>query len=271
MVETKESCHQRSYRVSERTCHCLCYILYIYHFSLNLFPMSRAAVNLIYINSLRNNIHRPPCMPDSLLYSEFESRFPFAPTADQLISFADISYDMVNRTRPMDRLICGDVGFGKTEVAIRAIYRAVLNGRQVAFLAPTRVLAQQHARSLSNRLPGVVVKLLRGGGGAEANTTKRELMDGTCQVGRASLTLQCVAIDLHSCTGGYRNPCGAVEEHHIPQSRPVGYRRGAAVRRRPEGVYQDCGQRSRRAHTQRHAHSPVPADRIERIQGNEPY
>jgi len=69
---------------------------------------------------------------------------------------------MVESDRPMDRLICGDVGFGKTEVGMRAIYRAVANGRQVAFLAPTTVLAAQHLRVLRKRMPEVRVELLSG-------------------------------------------------------------------------------------------------------------
>ena len=68
---------------------------------------------------------------------------------------------MVERTRPMDRLICGDVGFGKTEVAVRAIFRAVSAGRQVAVLAPTRVLAAQHLRVLRKRLPDTCIELVR--------------------------------------------------------------------------------------------------------------
>ena len=68
---------------------------------------------------------------------------------------------MVYKTRPMDRLICGDVGFGKTEVAMRAIYRATLAGRQVAVLAPTRILADQHCRVLRARMPDVNVQVLQ--------------------------------------------------------------------------------------------------------------
>ena len=76
--------------------------------------------------------------------------------------------------------MCGDVGFGKTEVAMRAIYRAVLSNRQVALLAPTRVLALQHLRVLQSRMPDVSVQLLRGGG--TGTDVKRALLDGSCQV-----------------------------------------------------------------------------------------
>eukprot|EP01035_Chromulina_nebulosa_P017289 gene17289-22825_t len=82
----------------------------------------------------------------------------------------------------MDRLVCGDVGFGKTEVAMRAIYRAVLSNRQVALLAPTRVLALQHLRVLRNRMPDVSVELLHGGGKADSVKTKKMIESGECQV-----------------------------------------------------------------------------------------
>ena len=70
---------------------------------------------------------------------------------------------MVRQRRPMDRLICGDVGFGKTEIAFRALYRAAIAGRQVVLLAPTVVLAAQHHRTLLKRMPDLHVEFLRGG------------------------------------------------------------------------------------------------------------
>jgi transcription-repair coupling factor (superfamily II helicase) len=81
--------------------------------------------------------------PDSKWQAEFEHSFPFRETPDQLKAIIDTKIDM-ERRQPMDRLICGDVGFGKTEVAIRAAFKAVMDGKQVAVLAPTTVLAQQH-------------------------------------------------------------------------------------------------------------------------------
>ena len=80
----------------------------------------------------RQSLTRPPCAPDGPLIADFEAGFPFSPTADQLSCFADVQRDMVSSERPMDRLVCGDVGFGKTEVAMRAAYRAVSNGRRAA-------------------------------------------------------------------------------------------------------------------------------------------
>ncbi len=81
---------------------------------------------------------------------QFEAEFPYEETVDQLRSINEVKRDMEN-ARPMDRLICGDVGYGKTEVAIRAAFKAVLDGKQVAFLVPTTILAQQHFETMSER------------------------------------------------------------------------------------------------------------------------
>jgi len=89
--------------------------------------------------------------PDSYMQLELESSFMFEDTPDQLKSTQDVKADMESE-QPMDRLICGDVGFGKTEVAIRAAFKAVDNGKQVAILVPTTILAFQHARTFRERL-----------------------------------------------------------------------------------------------------------------------
>ncbi len=92
---------------------------------------------------------------------EFEGSFPFTETRDQLRAIEETKADM-EKTRPMDRLICGDVGFGKTEVAIRAAFKAVQGGRQVAVLVPTTVLAQQHLNTFRERMAGypIAVEML---------------------------------------------------------------------------------------------------------------
>ncbi|MFG0244813.1 MAG: transcription-repair coupling factor [Phycisphaerales bacterium JB052] len=87
---------------------------------------------------------------DTPLFTEFEAEFPYDETEDQLAAMIEIKKDMQS-SRPMDRLICGDVGFGKTEMAIRAAFKAVEAGRQVAVLVPTTVLAEQHERTFRNR------------------------------------------------------------------------------------------------------------------------
>ena len=96
--------------------------------------------------------------PDSKWQAEFEHSFPFRETPDQMKAIIDAKIDM-ERLRPMDRLICGDVGFGKTEVAIRAAFKAVMEGKQVAVLAPTTVLAQQHFEVFRQRMLDYPVRI----------------------------------------------------------------------------------------------------------------
>jgi transcription-repair coupling factor (mfd) len=88
--------------------------------------------------------------PDDDLQRQFESEFAYAETPDQLRSTAEVKHDM-ERPQPMDRLLVGDVGFGKTEVALRAAFKAVMNNKQVAFLVPTTILAQQHFDTMQDR------------------------------------------------------------------------------------------------------------------------
>ena len=91
--------------------------------------------------------------PDDVTQMEFEENFPYEETPEQVKAVDEVKADMES-ARPMDRLICGDVGFGKTEVAIRAAYKAAVNGKQVAMLVPTTVLAQQHFQTFSERFKG---------------------------------------------------------------------------------------------------------------------
>ncbi|HKV87821.1 MAG TPA: transcription-repair coupling factor, partial [Candidatus Dormibacteraeota bacterium] len=99
--------------------------------------------------------------PDNAWQQELESSFPYEETPDQLAALAEIKSDMES-DRPMDRLLCGDVGFGKTELALRAAFKAAMSGKQVALLAPTTVLAQQHFHVFRERLQNfpVVVEML---------------------------------------------------------------------------------------------------------------
>jgi transcription-repair coupling factor (superfamily II helicase) len=99
--------------------------------------------------------------PDSAWQQELESSFPYEETADQLAALAEIKADMES-DKPMDRLLCGDVGFGKTELALRAAFKAAMSGKQVALLAPTTVLAQQHFHVFTERLKSfpVTVEML---------------------------------------------------------------------------------------------------------------
>ena len=88
---------------------------------------------------------------DNIWQKEFEDSFPFVETDDQLNAAADVKADMESG-KVMDRLICGDVGFGKTEIALRAAFKAVQDSKQVAYLVPTTILAQQHFNTFINRM-----------------------------------------------------------------------------------------------------------------------
>jgi transcription-repair coupling factor (superfamily II helicase) len=104
---------------------------------------------------------RPPHLPDTAWQRQLESSFLFEDTPDQRTATVDVKRDMEG-ARPMDRLLVGDVGYGKTEIAVRAAFKAVQSGRQVAVLVPTTILADQHARTFSERLADfpVVVRML---------------------------------------------------------------------------------------------------------------
>ena len=114
------------------------------------------AFNLIQLYAKRRLKKGFACAPDSYLQKELESSFIYEDTPDQITSTQDVKADM-ELDRPMDRLVCGDVGFGKTEVAIRAAFKAVDNGKQVAVLVPTTILAYQHYRTFTERLKDMPV------------------------------------------------------------------------------------------------------------------
>ena len=140
------------------------------------------AQDVLALYATRESLSRPPCNPSvEGQVKEFEETFPFDPTPDQITCFEHVENDMVWRSRPMDRLVCGDVGFGKTEVALRALFRAVANGKQAAMLAPTGVLAAQHYKNVLKRMGensnfNITVCMLRGGMGK--NTKKgREMRE----------------------------------------------------------------------------------------------
>lgn len=116
------------------------------------------AFNLIQLYAKRRLEKGFQHAPDSYLQAELESSFIYEDTPDQTSATEDVKRDMES-DRPMDRLICGDVGFGKTEVAIRAAFKAVDNGKQVAVLVPTTILAFQHFQTFSDRLKEMPVKV----------------------------------------------------------------------------------------------------------------
>ena len=122
--------------------------------------------------------------PDSPEQAEFENSFAYVETEDQLKSSQEIKEDMEN-VRPMDRLLVGDVGYGKTEVAMRAIFKAVMDGKQVAFLVPTTILAQQHYHTLVERFqswPFEIGLLSRFVIAQEQKTTLSKVKDGVISI-----------------------------------------------------------------------------------------
>lgn len=121
---------------------------------------------------------------DDYLQRQFDANFPYTETRDQLRSIDEVKKDM-EKPKPMDRLLVGDVGYGKTEVAMRAIFKAVAGGKQVAFLVPTTVLAQQHFDTLTRRFEGFPIKIAlmsRFKTNKELKEADRGLADGTIDV-----------------------------------------------------------------------------------------
>ncbi len=120
--------------------------------------VAELAQQLLKLYAQRQVAQAPSSGPDSSEQKTFEESFPFEETEDQLRAIEDCKRDLESR-KPMDRLLCGDVGFGKTEVALRAAFKAVMAGQQVAVLVPTTILAQQHYSTFLERLADFPVKL----------------------------------------------------------------------------------------------------------------
>ena len=188
------------------------------------------AEELLKLYAARKAVPGHAFSPDSHWQQEFEDAFEYELTPDQQTAIADIKRDMESPT-PMDRLLCGDVGYGKTEVAMRAAFKAVMDGKQVAFLAPTTVLAFQHQKTLRERFAGFPVRIdmvsrFRTQGRAEGDARRPRRRQGRHH---------------------RRHPSAAVEGRRVPRPRPAGRRRGAALRRRAQGEDQAAATQGRRA------------------------
>ena len=120
--------------------------------------MADMTAELLILYAQRQAAEGTPFSPDTNMQREFEDAFDFNETDDQLTAIADIKSDMES-TRPMDRLLCGDVGYGKTEVAMRAAFKAVQDSKQVAVLTPTTVLSFQHFESFKRRFANFPVNI----------------------------------------------------------------------------------------------------------------
>ncbi len=146
--------------------------------------VAEMAAELIKLYAARKAAGRPPLPPDTPWQQEMEDAFPYDETPDQLTAIEDIKKDLED-DKPMDRLICGDVGFGKTEVAMRAAFKVASSGRQVAVLCPTTILAQQHLGTFRQRLAAYPVRvemLSRFVSKSESAETLKGLADGTVDI-----------------------------------------------------------------------------------------
>lgn len=142
------------------------------------------AARLLETQAARSLNKGRPCGPDTHWQSEFENAFPYMETPDQLTAIHAVKADLES-PQPMDRLICGDAGYGKTEVAMRAAFKMVMEGRQVALLVPTTILAQQHFDTFTERMaafPVAIEMLSRFRTRAEQNDTIARLREGETHI-----------------------------------------------------------------------------------------
>ena len=169
--------------------------------------------------------------PDTPWQRELEDAFAYVETPDQLARIDEVKADM-ERPVPMDRLICGDVGYGKTEIAVRAAFKAVQDGKQVAVLVPTTLLVQQHLQTFAERYAQFPVTV-------KALSPVPDRQGGRARSSRAWPTARVdVVIGTHRLLSG---------EVAVQGPRAGRRRRGAAVRRRAQGAAQDAAHRRRRA------------------------
>ncbi len=142
------------------------------------------AVEMLEIQAKRNALEGFAFEKDTVWQKEFEAEFPFEETPDQKKAIFEVKKNMESK-RPMDRLICGDVGYGKTEIALRAAFKAVMSGKQAAFLVPTTILAEQHFLTLTERVknfPISVELLSRFKTKKEQKEVVEKLKSGTCDI-----------------------------------------------------------------------------------------
>ena len=138
------------------------------------------ARDLVELYAARQNQEGYAYGEDTVWQKEFEEMFPFEETEDQLLAIQAVKRDMQSH-RIMDRLICGDVGYGKTEIAIRAAFKAVQEDKQVVYLVPTTILAQQHYNTFLQRMKDFPVRWIFCAGSAQAPSRRRP--SKTCRKG----------------------------------------------------------------------------------------
>ena len=211
------------------------------------------AADLVKLYAARKAATGHALPPDTPWQTEMEDAFPYEETPDQMAAIEDVKKDLED-DKPMDRLICGDVGYGKTEVAIRAAFKVVNSGRQVAVLCPTTILAQQHLGTFRERLAAYPVKiemLSRFVSKAEATQTLKGLAEGTVDI----------VIGTHKIL---------VQGRQVPQAGPAGRGRRTAVRRRPQRAHQADEEERGRADADGDAHPPDAAHVAVRHPGHVP-
>ena len=199
------------------------------------------AAELIKLYAARQATRGFAFSPDTTWQRELEDAFSFVETPDQLAAVDEVKRDM-EQVVPMDRLICGDVGYGKTEIAVRAAFKAVQDGKQVAILVPTTLLVQQHYATFADRYAGFpvnVAPLSRFQTDAQVRATLEGLKDGKVDV----------VVGTHRLLGS---------EIEFADLGPGDHRRGAAVRRRAQGAAQAAPDGRRRARDVGHARSRGP-------------
>jgi transcription-repair coupling factor (superfamily II helicase) len=146
--------------------------------------VKQIAEDLVNLYAMRAKQEGFQCVPDTPWQYEMEEAFPFEETPDQWQAIVDVKSDLES-AKPMDRLVCGDVGFGKTEVAIRGIFKTVMSGRQAAILVPTTILAQQHFNNIAERFAAYPIRvglLSRFRSAKEQRDVVKRLATGECDV-----------------------------------------------------------------------------------------
>ena len=203
--------------------------------------VAEIADDLLELYAAREVVQGHAFSPDAAWQHELEASFPYVETEDQLVAIEAVKQDM-EQPRPMDRLICGDVGYGKTEVALRAAFKAVMDGKQVAVLVPTTVLAQQHYTNFSRRLAAFPVKV-----------AMLSRFQTPAQQDRA---LSRAGQRQHR--PGDRHAPPAEQGCRVQGPGPADRGRGAALRRGAQGAHQATAHRGGRADPDRHARSRAP-------------
>ena len=210
------------------------------------------AAELIKLYAARQATRGHAFSPDTTWQRELEDAFSFVETPDQLTAVEEVKRDM-EQVVPMDRLICGDVGYGKTEIAVRAAFKAVQDGKQVAILVPTTLLVQQHHATFADRYAGFPINV--------APLSRFQSRRGDQGHHRGP----------RGGPGGCRrrHPSAAVRGDRVQGSGPGHHRRGAAVRRRAQGAAEAAAHPCRRAGHVGDTHSADAGDGDHRHPGDE--